>query len=1328
MPVTLFRCGPSANESEETCFVKLEEGLRSRGGDDQWTLLANLNFSSRDDRQSDEIDLIAIGPPGVRVIEIKHWSAEWVAQNTLLVEREADKLTNKARKIATTLRGVYGDLGFVDQAFILTRENSDIAALKGKLVRGVPFHSLTDWQAAINLDGSPNLDPVHIKVLTDRLEPRSAVAMDGSLRRFAGFNNLELQSPKTELFHRVYKGVKTLNRDRGILHLYDLSASDQQNAENIARREFDTLKLLSQTSWTPQVLDSYQAAPGYDGDMYFFSIVDPEAPSIEKRSGDTGWTSQSRIALARGAVSALAELHGIQVGESPNTTPLVHRNLSPETVLVKHDDSPLLTGLHLARIADMMSVGGVAAPAGTSTAPEISADGLGAATTRSDIFSLSHSLSGLFQDREDDVSQQALDVLRKGCLREPGQRATLEELRDSLSRLLGESVPVPQPPSHQYWSEGQKVPFHGKTYRIIVGLGAGGIGRTWKVELLDTQTQEPTGNIYVAKVASNREDGERVLRSYALARPNFQHQSLSTIFEYADRWEENGFTALMTWIEGDPFDDLRGLIQEMDSPQDIVIWWLRGICEGLASIHSKNLIHGDISPKNLLVSPGMDDLRLTDYDFVCRVGEQISGPGTYLYSPLRAEGNQLASKADDIFALAASFFSVLFERSPFEFDGEVDKSRGLNWDGIDPEIFPLVSPFLARATDPDPSKRFPDVEDALAALTASTEERPQPPPKPPEFHEGTVERLKSLLESYPGSRKGNKETRGLDTAFASDTYVPTLLEKELLKDIKEHRVQLVLLCGNAGDGKTALLQHIASEVGLGETQSSDRILEGSVEGGPYVRMNLDGSASWNSRSADSILDEFLKHFQEGPSQENIIHFLAINDGRLLEWIAKVEDERGGAATPLTEGLTSLLLDLPQDDSSLTSHVRFVNLNDRSLVGNINTEQHRIDTSFLDNLIDRFYGGSRAGETWEACRSCSAKDHCQVYKTAAIFAPDGHPAMDHSDRRQRARQRLFDTLQAVHLSGETHITMRELRSALVYILFGMHTCDEYHSGEANSQPGYWDLTFDPESPNRQGDLLRSLSRLDPALEASPKIDRRLQTAYADDQPEGASAYPLLGLRSARRRAFFEWSENDIIQVAQGRDNLHIARGRHLLAFRDLGISSDNSAMCESLCRGIARLEDLPPIALQRPGAVALRITPKTPTETAFWVEKPLGSFELRTDLTDISLTEDSVERLHRQAILVYHYDDGREELLYLGSELFHVLLELARGYQLGDVSSEDNFAHLSIFVRRLLRDDNGELFAWNPKDEDKIYRVSGEMRRNANPPIQPLMIEPVMEAD
>jgi len=57
-----------------------------------------------DQRQSDEIDLIAIGPPGVRVIEIKHWTDAWAGANAQTVEREADKLTLKARKVGTTIR------------------------------------------------------------------------------------------------------------------------------------------------------------------------------------------------------------------------------------------------------------------------------------------------------------------------------------------------------------------------------------------------------------------------------------------------------------------------------------------------------------------------------------------------------------------------------------------------------------------------------------------------------------------------------------------------------------------------------------------------------------------------------------------------------------------------------------------------------------------------------------------------------------------------------------------------------------------------------------------------------------------------------------------------------------------------------------------------------------------------------------------------------------------------------------------------------------------------------------------------------------------------
>jgi hypothetical protein len=92
MRVTLFPCGPAANESETKAFLYLKGRLQSVPGDDAWILLTNLLFSVNHQLQADEIDLIAIGPTGVRLIEIKHWTPKWVNSHKTAVEDEADRL------------------------------------------------------------------------------------------------------------------------------------------------------------------------------------------------------------------------------------------------------------------------------------------------------------------------------------------------------------------------------------------------------------------------------------------------------------------------------------------------------------------------------------------------------------------------------------------------------------------------------------------------------------------------------------------------------------------------------------------------------------------------------------------------------------------------------------------------------------------------------------------------------------------------------------------------------------------------------------------------------------------------------------------------------------------------------------------------------------------------------------------------------------------------------------------------------------------------------------------------------------------------------------
>ncbi len=337
MRITLIPCGEAVNESEAVAIDRLNRELQKIGGDDEWILLTNLAFSVTHQFQSDEIDIIAIGPPGVRVVEVKHWSVGWVDANSELVGQEADKLTNKARKVVTTLRSVVADLPRVDGAFLLTRPPSRVRKLAERTtVRGVSFHTLNQWKEAIGFSEPRVLTSAQIRSLGKTLAPRGAVRIDGTLRRFAGYVNLERQTPEDERFHRVYRGSHPTRRDKVILHLYDLSASDDARAETRARREAEALRRLQLYPWAPRILDSFQDAPGYAGEMFFFTVADPAAPPLEARAVDDEWSSAARAMFAREAIRALSELHSAgDPGEA-----LIHRNLTPRTILVRYDNTP----------------------------------------------------------------------------------------------------------------------------------------------------------------------------------------------------------------------------------------------------------------------------------------------------------------------------------------------------------------------------------------------------------------------------------------------------------------------------------------------------------------------------------------------------------------------------------------------------------------------------------------------------------------------------------------------------------------------------------------------------------------------------------------------------------------------------------------------------------------------------------------------------------------------------------------------------------------------------------------------------------------------------
>jgi len=210
------------------------------------------------------------------------------------IPRPTDRINDKAKRIAGRLRTRL-DPGFVSGKLLLTRDNARFDDKARPRPRGIEVFGLADWKALLNVDGAGQLTPNEIDLAAQLLEPRVKVALRGELRTFAGLINLERLSDPADAFHRIYRGQHPTRRDRVILHLYDLSATDQTKPLDLARREFDTIQHWQKAACMPSLLDSFQEADGYPGELYFFSLVDPAAPSLLERRADGDWTPQARL-------------------------------------------------------------------------------------------------------------------------------------------------------------------------------------------------------------------------------------------------------------------------------------------------------------------------------------------------------------------------------------------------------------------------------------------------------------------------------------------------------------------------------------------------------------------------------------------------------------------------------------------------------------------------------------------------------------------------------------------------------------------------------------------------------------------------------------------------------------------------------------------------------------------------------------------------------------------------------------------------------------------------------------------------------------------------
>jgi hypothetical protein len=245
-------------------------------------------------------------------------------------------------------------------------------------------------------------------------------------------------------------------------------------------------------------------------------------------------------------------------------------------------------------------------------------------------------------------------------------------------------------------------------YRIERQIGAGGMGSVY----LATDTE--SGRQVALKQAH---EGRRPAdREAAIAR-DLRHPRLVALYDSIATEGESWL--VMEYV---PSRNLATIIADDGPlPAEKVAHLGRQVAEALQVLHEKGVVHGDVSPGNVLVTDD-GDAKLTDFgvareiwsDATVTAGALVAGTPAYL-APEVARGGE-RTPASDIFSLGATLFAAVEGVSPL---GDAENPLTAVWRSASghvaaPTAGPL-GPALSRMLRVEPGER-PDATEAKQLL------------------------------------------------------------------------------------------------------------------------------------------------------------------------------------------------------------------------------------------------------------------------------------------------------------------------------------------------------------------------------------------------------------------------------------------------------------------------------------------------------------------------------------------------------------------------------------------------------------------------------------
>jgi serine/threonine protein kinase len=966
------------------------------------------------------------------------------------------------------------------------------------------------------------------------------------------------------------------------------------------------------------------------------------------------------IDVVTDAFCGLAEVH--EAG-------LVHRGLYPRRIFLGRGLRVKFSDFYLARVSGEHTIAGDvtgdADPGVPYRAPECR-DGIGYATSASDVYSLALALSGWALG--DLPTEPLVDQVREAVSREPligpiladclAEDAHLRLDAATAAKRIGQAVAaeIAQRATAEQKDEMSQFRIGGiidDRYEIRESLGAGGFAHTWRAW---DRIHEADRVIKQFHDAITPEDAKREFD----AADRVRHDLCARVYDIHPG--DPGYlvleyipgTNLKDFAAANPPDPLRYRAIAVD------------VLAALAHLHARELVHRDITPTNVIITPE-GRAKLIDFGVASRPRTNtVVGTPAFMAPELRARRG--ADPRSDLYEFGVTMIYTMLGRYPYAGDpdrGDDDRSHLLpptdderrGWGSLGAAMLDV----LFSTVQASPAQRPASADDVAAELRLLNEiteiagERRVNP---------VVDSLRGL---YRASSVGNGGNRGLDDDFAKQTYVPTLLDMQLLPAIIQREKRLVLLTGNPGDGKTSFLVKVRERL----LQEGAQV---SVDNAAGWRMRFDGhtfvavydaSESHEGKSSDDLMLEALDPEPgEEPGQRTVL--LAVNDGRLLHFFDDHEDLYEDEAIEVRRQMDGK----PSGDQGIA----LVDLKRRTLARGGDGQP-----SLAEQILDTFTNPP----LWKQCDRCLSRDVCPMLRNAVAL-------------RGSAQNAVEELVATSYLRRQRRATFRDVRSALAWLITSDRSCENVHEARERGmdlRKGddvlVEDLAFDPRSADY---LVQEWADLDPASIGAPDVER---AARAD--PRITTDPALFGDRDrelVQRRLFFgTWRPEGL-----GRESVRAYR--YLSVFEEVLLSSGSERLeeiQERILLGLSRLL----------GAPGYRDTDLAVTDQ--------GTGGTWAVLKEIPATEFCLERVERTSQYVewrpdalrLRHIDGHALIVTL--DTFELVLRVADGDLIGDSAAASVRQEIETFAAALRRSPANSVRVVNPAGTARHAEIAPDRR-------------------